>query len=135
MKTRGFTLLEVIIVMVLISLTVSIVIPNIGRTYEKVKFIDKTKRAVDLIQKIKFNSYFYQKRTVISEDGGQLIVTGMELSEEDIPDIRFVISEGIVFTPNGTSSGGLIEMYYEDTLHSVIYIKKFSGDIELRRAE
>ena len=128
---KGLTLIEVLIVMILIGLSVSVVIPNIGRAYDKIKFRGETKKVLELAQKVKFHAFFYQKNVVLSTPDHRLIVQGMPLAGNEIPDLPMEIKGEIAFSPNGVSSGGEIYLYFREEPKAVIRIDPFSGRIKM----
>ena len=128
---KGLTLIEILIVMVLIGLSVSVVIPNIGRAYDKIKFRGEAKKVLELARKVKFHAYFYQKNVVLSTSERRLVVREMSLSGEEIPDLPVEIKGEISFSPNGVSSGGEIYLYLREEPKAVIRIDPFSGRIKM----
>lgn len=125
------TLIEVLLVMVLIGLSISIVIPNIASTYDKIKFKSEIKKVYELMKKIKFNSFYYQRNVIISESGNNLVIKGFDLSADEIPKLQYRIKDEIYFSPNGISSGGEIVLYFKGKPKALIKIEKFSGQIKL----
>jgi len=128
---KGLTLIEILIVMVLIGLTVSIVIPNIGRSYDKIKFRTETKKVYELIQKAKFHAFYYQKTIAVSAADRQLIIQGLALPEEDIPKLAVEVRKEVLFSPNGVSTGGEVMLYLKETPKAVIRVEAFSGRVTL----
>lgn len=126
---KGFTLIEILIVMVLVGLSISIVIPNIGRSYDNIKFRSEAKKFQELMQKAKFHAFYYQKTVVVSEQNHQLAVQGLTLSEDEIPKLDVEIKGEILFSPNGVSSGGEVVLYLKDTPKAVIRVENFTGRI------
>ncbi len=131
MNKKGFTLIEVLMVFVLIGLTISIVVPNIGKTYDKIKFRSETKKVHELVQKIKFHAFYYQKNISISEEGNRLLIEGFDISTEEIPELQYEVEDEIRFSPNGISSGGEILIYFKNRPKTSVKIEKFSGKIKL----
>jgi prepilin-type N-terminal cleavage/methylation domain-containing protein len=124
---KGFTIIEVLIVMVLMGLSISIVIPNIARGYDKIKFRGEAKKFYELVQKIKFHAFYYQQNVTLSSPDRRLAVQGMALAADEIPDLPVDIKGEILFSSNGISSGGEIYLYYKETPKVVIRIESFSG--------
>jgi len=131
MSKKGFTLIEVLMVFVLIGLGISIVIPNIGKAYDKIKFRRETKKVHELVQKIKFHAFYYQKNISISEEENRLLIEGLDISTEEIPELQYKIEDEIHFSPNGISSGGEILIYFKSRPKTLVKIEKFSGKIKL----
>lgn len=131
MYKKGFTLIEVLMVFVLIGLTVSVVIPNIGNTYDKIKFKNETKKVHELIQKAKFHAFYYQKNILISEREGNLSIEGFDITLKEIPKLQYEVDDEIHFSPNGISSGGEILIYFKGKPKTLVKIEKFSGDIRI----
>ena len=132
MRRKGFTLIEVLIVMVLLGLAISIVIPDVGTLYEKIQFRSQTKKIYELVLKIRFHSFYYQKSIVLSSADSRLIIRGLDLSEDRIPEIPVELSREISFSPNGVSSGGDIRLYFRGKLKATITIETFSGRAALK---
>jgi type II secretory pathway pseudopilin PulG len=124
-------MIEVLIVMVLIGLSVSIVIPNIGRSFDKVKFRSESKRLYELVQKAKFHAFYYQVNVLLSAQDRRLVVQGLDLAPDEIPGVPVEIKGEISFFANGVSSGGDILLLFEDVPKTLIQVATFSGRITL----
>jgi len=125
----GFTLIELLIVMVLIGLTVSIVIPNIGVSYDKFKFRGEVKRLVEFVERTKFHAFYYQKNVALSARDRRLVVDGLTEREKDIPPLEVEIPREIRFFSNGVASGGSIVVFYKGQTALRIDIERFSGRV------
>jgi prepilin-type N-terminal cleavage/methylation domain-containing protein len=128
-RERGMTLIELLVVMVLIGLSISVVIPNIGRSFDKIKFKGQTKKCYELVQKAKFHAFYYQKPVTLSAQDRRLVIQGVTLAENEIPDVPVEIKSEISFSANGVSSGGEIILFFKDEPKAVIRIETFSGRV------
>jgi len=134
-SARGFTLIEILIVMVLIGLSISVVIPNIGNTLDKIRFKGETKKAFELIEKMKFNAFFYQKSIKISEQGNKLVISGMDFSKDEVPDLVYSMKNEISFSPNGVTPGGQILLYFKGKPKTRINVERFTGRLTLESVQ
>jgi prepilin-type N-terminal cleavage/methylation domain-containing protein len=127
---KGFTLIELLIVLVLIGLSISIVIPNVGTALDKIKFRGNAKKIIELVRKIRFQAFYYQKNIVLTEKDGRLVITGIMLDEE-IPDVLCRVKEEIRFASNGVSDGGEILLFFKDRAAARIVVADFTGQPKL----
>jgi prepilin-type N-terminal cleavage/methylation domain-containing protein len=132
-ERRGFTLIELLIVLVLIGLSVSVVIPNVGSAIDKIKFRGEAKKLVELVRKIRFQAFYYQKNIVIAEKDGRLDIRGI-VPDEPPPNLVCRIKEEIQFGSNGVSTGGEIILYYKNKAAARIVVADFSGQAKLEYA-
>lgn len=124
-------MVELLVILVLMGLVVSIVIPNIGKALDKIKFRADLKKITWLVHKAKFSSFYYQSEVRLFEADGRLAVTGMDLEAGEIPPLRVSVPREIRFRPNGLCSGGEIRVSDGDRPRAVIKASEFAGMIEV----
>ncbi len=128
---KGFTLVELLVVMALLGLTVAVVIPNITTAYDKIKFKGETKKLLEIVKRCRFQAFFNQKNVVLSEKNSRLVIEGLDLEEGKIPDLRCRLKDEIQFAANGVSTGGEILILFKDKPAARIVVRDFSGQAAL----
>ena len=128
-ERRGITLIELLIVMVLIGLTASVVIPNVGGSYDKFKFRSEVKRLVAIVERTKFHAFYYQQNVSLSSRDRRLAIDGPSELGADIPPLEVETAREIRFYSNGVASGGSIVVFYKGQASVRIDIERFSGRV------
>lgn len=129
---KGFTLLELIVVIFIVGVSMSIVVVSISKTYKKTVFRETSKRVfvtlkrareIALLEKapvtfkvdVETNSFWIEKNGVIYDRA------------QDIPQHIRISGEPIIFFPKGNSSGGLVKIEDERERGSVIEVDPVLG--------
>lgn len=105
---KGFTLTELLIVILVIGLLFSITFPLSYSAYEKYKALSEATELLKLISKLRTESFLYSEEKVIFCKEGKLFVNDTPLFfRED----TFLDSEApIKFYKTGTTQGGTIKI-------------------------
>jgi general secretion pathway protein H len=142
---RGFSLIELVLVLLLIGVSLAIVLPNIekGLTDREVRVSalglaavarDLRTRALfdgvpqELLLDLPQNSYLAQSREVhLPSDVRFVSVNGGETMERDVK--RFY------FFPNGSTMGGAIVLAGEKSVSYLIRLEALTGKVEVSRGD
>ena len=142
---RGFSLIELVLVLLLIGVSLAIVLPNIekGLTDREVRVSalglaavarDLRTRALfdgvpqELLLDLPQNSYLAQSREVhLPPDVKFVSVNGGETMERDVK--RFY------FFPNGSTMGGAIVLAGEKSVSYLIRLEALTGKVEVSRGD
>lgn len=127
--TNGFTLIEILIVVLLVGLLYSVVLPVTQRTYEKFQAMRKLEDLKAFLSECKRQAFLYgEKIEIIAVDNslraGEMTFSGI--------DLTFRLDHPIVFFPLGTTSGGKIGIYYKDSYYELEILPP-QGEIRLTK--
>jgi len=133
MKRRGFTLIEVVVVLMLIAITASIVIPlsmeMVTRNMEKKKLVE----ILTEVEKLKDQSFSQLKIGKISLKNNSLLFFLDENKIKEFPlEKGAEMAADIFFNRNGISQGGEIVVHLEHASYLVI-VKKLTGELKIER--
>ncbi len=129
---RGFTLLEVLIVVVIIGLTLGITLPDFGGMLESVEIRAGMRKITNIIQEAR-------ARAIISGDI-QRVQIYYENIQYDISDkenyktttlngFKFFEEETMYFYPDGTTSGKEIRVQAPDNQEYILTINPLTGEV------
>lgn len=127
-KFQGFTLVELLIVVVIVSLIFSLVTPSIENLYTRYSIHLSAEKVLFYILDFKRRAFLFGEEIEIYEREGKLIICTTEGEEEKtFEDFIVEISQPIKFFSTGTTNGGVIKLKKENyTL--IITIKAPLGD-------
>lgn len=149
-EARGFTLLELLVVLLIASLAVSLVGPGFQRLMPGLQLEAQARELVALLRHARSQAILSGKRVVISQDaasGGlrlsyseRLLVPpeGLTLSLESSADAAGADVPGgaqILFLPQGDSSGGMIGLKTKDGREELIKVDGLSGRVQRTSVE
>lgn len=111
---KGFTLLELMIVLFIAGLSLSVVILSVGRMHENAVFKEEVRklhaalryaREISLVERV-------EVRFDIDEEGSKYWIFKEDRIEKEhlLPQGFLITGEGITFSPKGDSSGGFVEI-------------------------
>ena len=78
MKGKGFTLIEILVVLVIVSLMLSVSMPVSYSMYQRYQASQKAEAVLVWISGIRMDSFLYSKERVIDAQGGRLMLDGAE---------------------------------------------------------
>ncbi len=112
-RNSAFSLIELLVVLMLLSMLTTLVIPNLMRIYESVRVRGDRDVLIDRINMLGQIAYESGRQIELKEVEGKIALT------EEI-DIQFPtgwsveIPDAIIYGSNGACSGGKIELFYEE---------------------
>jgi type II secretion system protein H len=112
---RGFTLLELLFVLLIIGLTAAVVTISTGRLRDKTRFNQEARRLYQTVKHAREISLMERKNIEvrIDDEGTQYwIYYGDDKSSElhSLPQKFSVTGDTVIFFPKGNSSGGSIKI-------------------------
>ncbi|MBI5632256.1 MAG: prepilin-type N-terminal cleavage/methylation domain-containing protein [Nitrospirae bacterium] len=135
---RGFTLLELLIVLFIIGIVVSIVAVSVGRMRDKTVFTEEARRIFLTTKQARETAILDRTEVAfrLNEETNTywLDYAGSKPSENHAVPRKFVITGAdIFFFPKGNSSGGLIEIQNEKGQKYAIEVKQVLGTSSIKR--
>ncbi len=122
----GFTLLELMVVLVILGLSLAIMTPNIGSLSERIKLKTSVQETMSLLTYARGLSISAGQLVEVSQfgNGRQLGILGTKRILDPDPSIQvsihgsdletlFTLREAIYFFPDGSSSGGAITFEHQ----------------------
>ena len=129
LKNKGFTIIELLIVIILVGMVLSVALPVSYGTYNTYKASLRAQEVMTYVSELRRDAFLYSERKILSSQDGNMIVDG---KKKIFREINVHISEPIVFFRNGTSSGGDIVLSVGDVVQNLV-IKAPRGDLSLER--
>jgi general secretion pathway protein H len=135
---KGFTLLELLVVLFIVGVIVSIVAVSVGRLRDKTVFTEEARR-IYLTTKHAREASILERREVafrLNEETNTywLDYSASKPSENHAVPKRFIITGAdIFFFPKGNSSGGLIEIQNEKGQKYAIEVNQVLGTSTIKR--
>ena len=109
MKSQGYSLVEVIAVLVILALVTSVVFPNLVRTYTSYRHSTAVATVIEQISALSFHAYNEQTRIELREAGDMEYLSWISLPENWL----LKINEPIIVNANGFCSGGKLTLVSE----------------------
>ena len=149
-EARGFTLLELLVVLLIASLAVSLVGPAFQRLLPGLQLEAETRGMVALLRHARSQAILSGKRVVVSQDAesGGLRLSYSERLHRPPSGLTLTLGGGsdaagaevpggsqILFFPQGDSSGGSLELKAEDGRDELIKVDGLSGRVQRTSAE
>ncbi len=129
-KKNGFTIIELLIVIILVGMVLSVALPVSYGMYETYKASLRAQEVMAYVSGLRRDAFLYSERKVLSSQDGNMTVDG---EKKIFKEMGVHISEPIVFFRNGTSSGGVIELSVGDVVQNLV-VKTPLGDLSLERS-
>ncbi|MDA8084877.1 MAG: prepilin-type N-terminal cleavage/methylation domain-containing protein [Nitrospiraceae bacterium] len=135
---NGFTLLELIIVMVIAGLASAVVIFSIGRIRDSTVFNQEARRIYQTLKRAREIAVIERTDVTvkIDEEAGRYGIErsdGKTLVSRTLPRGTGITGKDIVFFPKGDSSGGVIKLQNEKGQGYAIEVSQVLGRPEIRR--
>jgi len=135
---RGFTLLELLVVLFIVGIIVSIVAVSVGRLRDKTVFTEEARRMYLTIKHARETAILDRSDVAfrLNEETNTywLEYASSKPSENHTVPNRFVITGAdIFFFPKGNSSGGLIEIRNEKGQKYAIEVNQVLGTSTIKR--
>jgi prepilin-type N-terminal cleavage/methylation domain-containing protein len=129
-RKNGFTIIELLIVIILVGMILSVALPVSYGMYETYKASLRAQEVMTYVSGLRRDAFLYSERKVLSSQDGNMTVDG---EKKIFKEMGVHISEPIVFFRNGTSSGGVIELSVGDVVQNLV-VKTPLGDLSLERS-
>ena len=135
---KGFTLLELIIVIFIAGISVAIVAVSIGRIHEKRLFNEASKKVFITLKHAR-ETAILEKTPVafkIDEEAGSFWMeknNAVYGKMQNMPERITLKGEAIIFFPKGNSSGGRIKITYEKNREYSIEVDPVLGTAKIKR--
>lgn len=126
---NGFTLIEVLIALTILAVVFSLIMPISYSMYNYYNEIREIEKIVFMISNVRRESFLYNKENVLYEKNGILYIN--ERPVENF-SFRFKINSPIIFFKNGTSSGGIIKIFKDNTAYKIEIYSPF-GEIRYEK--
>lgn len=117
MKQRGFTLLELILVLAIITISITLVIPRLNNG-EMARLQAKVRETVVTLKYARRIALIFNQETKVT----------LSVNEPKHPDKK--IFKNIVFYPTGGSSGGKFD-FYENNIQATLEVNPLTGKITI----
>jgi general secretion pathway protein H len=163
MKNKGFSLIELMVVLILISLSIALVTPSLSRLSRTIELKGAAKKVSTILRYCRSEAVNKRKvyQTLFDSNSREVRVQSMTLKEEKdekkeekVTQKTYALPEGIrmkevdnpssqspsdspsiEFYPNGGSSGGTILLDSEDRTGYKIKVDFLTGMVKVERAE
>lgn len=134
----GFTLLELIVVLVIIGLTAAVVLFSIGRLHETTVFSQEARRVYQTLSRARTMALLEKREVVVQvdEEGHRYGIRGSDGPAAGKPALRQATElsgKDIVFYPKGNSSGGVITLRNAKGQGYAIEVNQVLGKPSIRR--
>ncbi|MFP4017441.1 MAG: Tfp pilus assembly protein FimT/FimU [Halanaerobiales bacterium] len=127
----GFTLLEVMIVMVLIALIIAVNLPEFANYMESIETRGQLLRIEHIFTAVREKSISQQKKIEVILRGNQLIYRP---DNEQVFNFEMEIvsrdRDKVIFYPDGTSSGAVFSIQLRENDIHMVRIDPISGEIK-----
>ncbi|MCX8069433.1 MAG: type II secretion system GspH family protein [Thermodesulfovibrionales bacterium] len=130
MKNRGFTLVELLVVLAIVSIMASVTVSVSYNMYQAYQSAVEAERVVALVSTTRLESFLYNKFNIISSKEGKLTVNSEPVKGYE--NIFFQVEQPIKYFQTGTTSGGIIKMTVNNYKFA-LYIKSPFGDLTLSK--
>ena len=163
MKNRGFSLIELLVVLILLSLSLALVAPSLSRFSRTAELRGAAQKISGILRNCRSEAVNKGKvyQVVLNSQSREVSVHAVEPSEEKdekkeapLPQRTYVLPEGIQmkgdptsssesaselptieFYPNGSSNGATILLDSQDRLGYKIQVNFLTGMVEIKRAK
>ncbi len=138
LSNKGFTLIELIVVLIILSVASAIAVVSVGRAHEKRVFKEQALRVQGTLRHARDISLLDRIPVTfaLEEEDGKfwLEKDGAPYGRvRTLPEGFELAGEGIVFLPKGNSTGGFITIKKEDGRGYAIEVDTVTGIAKVRR--
>lgn len=115
---RGFTLIEVLIVLAIVTIAITIVAPNLMRTYEKVQVQAEIKMMTETLKDVGLKAFLSQTPQSVVMKGRDMVILP---SKNTVHFSKFVFphDEEICFNTKGAPNQTRVHIQSNDQLQEV----------------
>jgi general secretion pathway protein H len=138
LSNKGFTLIELIVVLIILSVASAIAVVSVGRAHEKRVFKEQALRVQGTLRQARDISLLDRIPVTfaLEEEDGKfwLEKDGVPYGRvRTLPEGFELAGEDIVFLPKGNSTGGFITVKKEDGRGYAIEVDTVTGIAKVRR--
>gem|GEM_PF-3798120 len=131
-QDAGFTMLEIIIIMVIIGVALAILTPAFNNYLQGIEVKTDQRKVINLLEVARNKAITTGKEQVVGIKNGNLVILKPDEKEETLEVKTTALwpiegSQEITFYPDGTSSGGSFLFTYQDTGKLILSINQVTG--------
>jgi len=130
-RQKGFTLIEILVVMVIITLMFSAALPISFDMVRRYKAAIRAQEVMMYVSGLRRDSFLYSEKHLLDSEEKALTVDGVVIP---FADVQITLEEPIFFYSNGTTSRGRIAMVV-DGEHYLLNVTAPFGGLSLERGE
>ncbi len=128
----GFTLLEILIIMVIIGIVLAVLTPNFNNYLQSIEVKADQRKLLNLLGLARIKAIISGEEKVVEIKEGHLLILKPQENNEDLrvktTSLRLIEGpELVLFYPDGTSSGGSLIFTYQDTRKVLLKINQLTG--------
>ena len=143
-SVRGFTLVEMIVVMVIISVTIAVVVPRVGSNWKQIEDSDFLQQFTESIERSRLFAMNCGRPIAFRLNGATRVYGFENPPRQSIPLNAEIFSENlqkepetgdflIIFHPDGSLVGNDFEVIFDHERTYHIYIHPLFGTVSLER--
>lgn len=136
---NGFTLIEIIIVLLLIGLASSVVVISISSQYGKSLIRAETRKLYAALRHAREMAITRKSEVVfeIGEENTDYAITASksQIFRRNLPEGMTIYAERVTFYPIGNSTGGTIQLIDKDERKYEIQISSITGRAKVQRIQ
>ncbi|MGA2400542.1 MAG: type II secretion system protein [Syntrophobacteraceae bacterium] len=145
-SVRGFTLIEMIVVLAIISVTLAVVIPRVGSNWKQIEDSDFLQQFTDTINRSRLSAMNWGHPIAFRLNGATRVYGFEKSPRNPIPLNAEIFSEHlqkdpetgdflIVFHPDGSLVGNDFEVVFDNERTYHVYIHPLFGTVSLARTK
>lgn len=145
-RAAGFTLMELIVVLFIISITAAVVIPRVGAGWKRLEDGEFLREFTETIKRARLVAMSTGQPTAFRINGSERVFDLVDPPGRPIPQNTEVFSEGLekdlrtgdfllTFYPDGSLTGGDIDVVFDHTRVYRVSIHPLFGTVTLGRLE
>jgi prepilin-type N-terminal cleavage/methylation domain-containing protein len=131
MKSRGFTLLELIVVLAIVGVILSVSLPVSYSMYQSYEASLKAEEVLLFLFSARKDAFLYAEEKSLSSREGRLLLDDTQTREFE--NVFLQIDTPIKFFRNGTTSGGEVKIYVYDHIF-LVGVDAPLGNLSLTRS-
>jgi len=126
---KGFTLLELLVVLVIVAMTASFAGPDLWRSYVKADEHFTVQTFADDLGKMRVEAFHQQRSIVLAVEGST-----NQVAMPDLPEgWRIEKSSPLRFLPTGVTNGGTLHFLSPDSHRWQLRLQALDGTVEISR--
>jgi general secretion pathway protein H len=145
-RTRGFTLIELVVVLLIISVTIAVIIPRVGASWKRIEDTDFLQEFVETIKWARLSAMNSGNSVAFRINGAERVYDFADPPRKPIPLNAEVFSEHlqkdpetgdffILFYPDGSLIGNDLEIVFDHQRTFHIFIHPLFGTVKVSKME